>query len=67
MNDPDFVRLVLLLMNSFPSASPFWLARLAGRDERQTTAALVELEAQGLALRIHGGLWRLTDEGYAAC
>ena len=59
-------RTALALLRTYPTSNVFWVAKLAGRTETETTQALVRLEHAELALR-ENGLWRLTPAGYAAC
>ena len=53
-------RTALALLKTYPASNVFWVAKLAGRTETETTQALVRLEHAGLALR-ENGLWRLTQ------
>ena len=57
--DPVLSRTLVALLKSFKSSNAFWLARLAGCDERSWTKALVELERAGLATN-NNGKWSLT-------
>jgi hypothetical protein len=69
MNDDMLPRTLTLLLRSYPAANPFWLARLAGRNEIneiEVAAALAEIEREGLA-ESNAGLSLLTPAGRDQC
>jgi hypothetical protein len=59
-------RTLLLLLKSFPASNTFWLAKLAGADERQAALALAGLERDGLATN-ESGRFGLTALGQKTC
>jgi hypothetical protein len=62
IRDSVLARTLMALLQSFPASNVFWIAKLAGCDERVAAKALGELERSGLATN-DSGRWSLTRRG----